>query len=72
MGGVTGSDICYTFEYIDSEGEVHSIDGFENLESGTTKVIVGDTNMYIIDNNEKDTYRYLQLTEETIRKIENK
>jgi hypothetical protein len=72
FGGVTGTDICYAFEYLDKEGKIHSIDNFENLEAGLTKVIIGDKNMYIIDRNGMDEYRYLQLTEDTLSKMETK
>lgn len=72
FGGVTGTDVCYAFEYIDSSGKLHSIKGFENLEYGLTKVIIGDSDMYIVDKNGIDTYQYLQLTKETLENIENK
>ena len=71
FGGVTDTDICYTFQYLQGD-TLKSVDGFEHLEYGLTKVIVGDSDMYIIDRNGVDEYRYLQLTKETLKNIELK
>lgn len=68
FGGVTGSEVCYTFQYIDN-GKLKTVDGFRDLEYGLTRVIIGDKNMYIIDDSGVDTYRYLQLTKETLSKM---
>lgn len=68
-GGVTGSEICYTFQYVDDSG-LKTVDNFRDLEYGLTRVIIGDENMYIIDDFNTDTYRYLQLTEETLRNLQ--
>ena len=72
FGGVIDTDICYAFEYLDNSGALHSESGFKHLEGGLTKVIIGDENLYIIDENGVDNHYYLQLTKETIAKIENK
>lgn len=69
FGGVVDTDICYTFEYIDGAGNLKHIDDFEHLEYGLTKVVVGDSNQYIIDTNGEDV-RYLQLTKETLQNIQ--
>ena len=71
FGGVTDTNICYAFEYVDASGKLHSVNSFENLEYGLTKVVVGDKNVYIIDKNGEE-HQYLQLTKETLSKIENK
>ena len=71
FGGVTDTNICYAFEYVDASGKLYSVDGFENLEYGLTKVVIGDKNVYIIDKNGEE-HRYLQLTKETLSEIENK
>lgn len=68
FGGVTDTDICYTFQYLQGD-KLKSVDGFEHLEYGLTKVIVGDSNMYIVDKNGIDEYRYLQLTKDTLKNI---
>ncbi len=68
FGGVTDTDICYTFQYLHGD-KLKSVDGFEHLEYGLTKVIIGDEDMYIIDTNGIDEYRYLQLTKETLQNI---
>lgn len=71
-GGVVGSKICYTFQYID-EGELKTIDNFKDIEYGLTHVVIGDENVYIIDNFKlfkSDTHYYLQLTEETLRNLQ--
>ena len=69
MGGVLNTDICYAFEYIDGNGNLKSVDDFEHLEYGLTKVVVGDTDAYIINTNGEDT-RTLQLTKETLKNIQ--
>lgn len=69
FGAITDTDICYAFEYKDGSGKLHSIQNFEHLDYGLTKVIIGDTNMYIVDTNSIDTYQYLQLTEETLSEL---
>ena len=68
FGGVIGTDVCYTFQYLQGD-KLKSVDGFEHLEYGLTKVIVGDKNMYIVDTNGIDDYRYLQLTKETLQNM---
>ena len=65
-GGVIDTDVCYHFQFLQGD-DLKSVDGFQHLEYGLTKVIVGDKNMYIVDKNGFDEYRYLQLTEETLK-----
>lgn len=69
MGGVLDTDICYAFEYIDGNGNLKSVADFEHLEYGLTKVVIGDTDAYIINTNGEDT-RTLQLTKETLKTIQ--
>jgi hypothetical protein len=68
-GGVIGSEICYTFQYVNGD-ELKTISDFRDLKYGLTRVIIGDKNMYIIDDFNLDTYCYLQLTEETLKSLE--
>ena len=68
-GGIMETDICYTFQYIDADGELKHVDNFEHLEYGLTKVVLGDTDAYIINTNGEDT-RTLQLTKETLKNIQ--
>lgn len=68
FGAVTDTDICYEFQYISGNSLKHVSD-FEHLEYGLTKVIIGDKDMYIVDKNSIDTYRYLQLTKETLASL---
>ena len=68
FGAITDTDICYAFSYIAGNNLQH-VDGFEHLDYGLTKVIIGDKDMYIVDTNGADTHRYLQLTKETLKNI---
>ena len=68
FGGVVRTEVCYTFCYLDN-GVLKQVDDFSHLEYGLTKLIIGDKDMYIIDTNGADDYRYLQLTEETLKNI---
>lgn len=70
-GGVQGHDLCYAFTYVDENGELKQVDKFKHLEYGLTKVLIGDTNKYVIENG-FDDYRYLYLTKETLQNIETK
>jgi hypothetical protein len=68
-GGIMDTDICYTFQYIDANGELKHVDDFEHLEYGLTKVVIGDTDAYIVNTNGEDI-RTLQLTKETLKNIQ--
>lgn len=68
FGGIIDTDICYAFQYLDGN-TLKTIEGFEHLEYGLTKIVVGDSNMYIVDTNGIDDYRYLQLTKETLQNL---
>ena len=68
FGGIIDTDICYAFQYLDGNN-LKTVENFEHLEYGLTKIIVGDSNMYIVDTNGIDDYRYLQLTKETLQNI---
>ena len=71
FGGITDTNICYAFEYVDASGKLHSVNGFENLEHGLTKVVIGDKNMYIVDKNGEE-HQHLQLTKETLKEMKSK
>ena len=68
FGGVVRTEVCYTFCYLDN-GVLKQVDDFSHLEYGLTKLVIGDKDMYIIDTNGADDYKYLQLTEETLKNI---
>lgn len=68
FGGIVDTEICYTFTYLDSNGNVKQVDNFQHLEYGLTKITVGDTNQYIVNAN-GETTRTLQLTKETLANI---
>lgn len=67
FGGVVGTDICYSFTYLDGN-KLCSVDNFEHLEYGLTKVTIGDKDLYIVNDNGETTYT-LQLTKETLKNI---
>lgn len=67
FGGVINQKPVYTFTYIDGSGELRIVDDFENLEYGLTKVKVGESNQYVVEDNGLDTYRTLYLTKETLK-----
>jgi hypothetical protein len=68
-GGVVGGVTSYNFQYMDGN-DLKTFNDFRETKNGTQQIIVGDTNMYIIDNFNLDTHYYLQLTEETLRNID--
>lgn len=67
FGGVINQKPVYTFTYIDGSGELRIVDDFENLEYGLTKVKVGESNQYVVEDKGLDTYRTLYLTKETLK-----
>jgi hypothetical protein len=66
---VIGSETCYNFQYMDGD-TLKTVTDFKELRNGIQQIIVGDKNMYIVDNFNIDTYYYLQLTEETLKSLE--
>jgi hypothetical protein len=58
FGGVIRTDVCYTFTYL-AGGVLYSVEGFDH-----NRIIIGDTDMYIINHN--NGTQTLQLTKETI------
>ena len=68
FGGITDTETCYSFTYLDNKGKTHHIDDFYHTDYGLWKVTVGDKNLYIVNNNGEIT-RTLQLTEETYKKF---
>lgn len=69
LGGVVRTDVCFSFDYIDEDGNVVTVDGFQNLEHGLTKVHLGNRNKYIVYEKGIDTYRDLYLTKDTFREL---
>lgn len=67
FGGVTDQSLAYAFTYLDDNGDLYTVDEFENLAYGTTKVKIGKINKYVIQND----CRILYLTKDTIKNISN-
>lgn len=67
FGGVTDQSLAYAFTYLDDNGDLYTVDEFENLAYGTTKVKIGKTNKYVI----QDDCRILYLTKDTMKNISN-
>lgn len=68
FGGVMKTEICYEFSYLDGDNLKH-IKDFQHLEYGLTKIIIGDSNKFIVDTNGEDV-RFLQLTKETFANLQ--
>lgn len=66
-GGVIRTEVCYSFTYLDGNSTLHSVDGFQHLEYGLTKICVGNVDEYVVDTI-KDI-RYLYLTKNTLSKL---
>ena len=64
FGKITGSSLCYAFTYVTSNGTLKTIDQFEHFEYGLTKVCIGDSDKYVVD--ESTGIRYLYLSEDTL------
>lgn len=67
FGGVTDQSLAYAFTYFDDNGDLYTVNEFENLAYGTTKVKIGKTNKYVI----QDDCRILYLTKDTMKNISN-
>lgn len=65
FGGILRQDIYYNFQYIDSNGQLKTGD-IQHLEYGLTKVCLGDKDVYVVDTNSLNTYKYLYLTKNTL------
>lgn len=70
FGGVTGTSIYYSFNYLDNDGKIKTVNDFENLEYGLTKICLGDSDRYVIEQRAFDTYQYLYLTRNTLERIQ--
>ena len=66
-GGVTGTSVCYSFTYLDGNDNLKTINSFEHLEYGLTRVCVGEVDEYVVDTIED--IRYLYLSKETLNKL---
>ena len=71
FGGIIDQELKYHFTYIGDDGQLHQFSGFEHEESGLWKVCIGDENKYVVKDG-FDTYRWLYLTEETLRNMPSK
>lgn len=68
-GGTVATYPVYVFSYL-SSGTLKEVNHFRHVENGTTKVVIGSTNKYVVDTNPIDDTQTLYLTEETIRNIQ--
>ena len=71
FGGIIDQELKYCFTYIGDDGQLHQFSGFEHEEFGLWKVCIGDENKYVVKDG-FDTYRWLYLTEETLRNMPSK
>jgi hypothetical protein len=69
-GAVLSQDLGYAFTYIDENGVLHN-DTIYHTEYGIWKVCIGEENKYIVEDKGFDTYRYLYLTEEILKGMNN-
>ena len=69
-GAVISQELAYYFTYIDENGVLHD-KTITHSKYGHHKVCIGEENKYVIERKGVDTYRYLYLTEETLRGMNN-
>ena len=67
-GAVLEQELAYYFTYIDENGNLCD-DTISHSKYGLCKVCIGEENKYVIEKKGVDKYRYLYLTEETLRGI---
>ena len=65
-GAVLSQNLGYAFTYIDENGVLHN-DTIYHTEYGIWKVCIGEENKYVEKKVRANLYRYLYLTEETLR-----
>ena len=68
FGGIIDRSLCYAFTYLDQDGTLKTVEDFQNLEYGLTKVCIGESNQYVIDEY-GETKEYLYLTRDTLVSI---
>ena len=68
FGKIIDRSLCYAFTYIDKDGTLKTVEGFENLEYGLTEVCIGESNQYVIDEY-GEIKEYLYLTRDTLASI---
>lgn len=71
FGAVLDQELRYCFTYIGDDGQLHQFDDFEHTEYGLWKICIGDENKYVVKDG-VDTYRWLYLTEETLKNMTSK
>ena len=70
FGAVIDQYPAYYFTYIDGKGVLHD-ETIHHTEQGLWKVCIGEENKYVEKENRGGTYRYLYLTEETLKGMNN-
>ena len=66
-GGVFDYRSRYYFAYIDGNGNFQEVEDFEHMADGLQKVCIGNENKYVVQDSGADTYKWLYLTEETLK-----
>ena len=69
FGGVVNQEPKYCFTYIAGDGQLHQFDNFKHTEYGLWKVCIGDENKYVVKDGITDTYRWLYLTDDTLKNM---
>lgn len=68
-GYVTMKVAGYIIEYEDKYGKKYKIDDFYINDAKSSQIFVGNEDLLTIDKNKLCTFRYLQLTEKTLREL---
>jgi hypothetical protein len=66
FGAVLDTEVCYNFSYV-AGNNVYHVDKFIHYNYGNTKVIIGDSDCYMVSRYTDE--RYLQLTKETFNSL---
>lgn len=69
FGKIKRQELAYCFTYIGDDGQLHEFEDFHHTEYGLWKVCIGDRNEYVVKEEFLDTYRWLYLTEDTLKNM---
>lgn len=72
FGGVIDEKLKYAFTFLGHDGQMRTVEDFQHLDYGLTKVCIGDKNKYVVKEQGIDEYRYLYLTKETLMNMTSK
>lgn len=65
-GGIYGVKMLYCFTYLDENGNLCG----DSCRIQNGEVCIGDENKYVIEKGSTDTYKWLYLTEDTLKNIQ--